>query len=62
MALLLLLVAFNNIVNYGDNRAFVRHVMAMDTVFPGSTQTWATRSIRSRCSSSSMGRSSQPRR
>src|SRR5579859_6257586 len=45
MALLLLLVAFNNIVDYGDNWAFVRHVMSMDTVFPGSTQAW--RAIRS---------------
>src|SRR5690242_8056070 len=40
MALLLGLVAFNNIVNYGDNWAFVQHVMGMDTIFPGSTQQW----------------------
>jgi predicted small integral membrane protein len=40
MALLLGLVAFNNIVDYGDNWAFVQHVMGMDTVFPDSTQRW----------------------
>ena len=40
MALLLGLVAFNNIVGYRDNWAFVQHVMAMDTIFPGSTQAW----------------------
>ena len=40
MALLLGLVAFNNIVDYGDNWAFVQHVMGMDTIFPGSTQHW----------------------
>lgn len=40
MALLLALVAFGNIVDYGDNWAFVQHVMAMDTIFPDSTQRW----------------------
>jgi predicted small integral membrane protein len=40
MALLLGLVAFNNIVDYGDNWSFVQHVTAMDTVFPDSTQRW----------------------
>jgi predicted small integral membrane protein len=40
MALLLALVAFNNIVDYGDNWTFVQHVMGMDTVFPDSTQRW----------------------
>ena len=45
MALLLGLVAFNNIVDYGDNWAFVHHVMGMDTVFPDSSQRW--RSIHS---------------
>ncbi|HEX4077298.1 MAG TPA: DUF2165 domain-containing protein [Rhizomicrobium sp.] len=40
MALLLGLVAFNNIVDFGDNWAFVHHVMGMDTVFPDSTQRW----------------------
>ncbi|HEX4079277.1 MAG TPA: DUF2165 domain-containing protein [Rhizomicrobium sp.] len=40
MALLLGLVAFNNIVDYGDNWAFVHHVMGMDTIFADSTQRW----------------------
>jgi predicted small integral membrane protein len=40
MALLLALVAFNNIVDYGDNWNYVQHVMGMDAVFPGSTQRW----------------------
>jgi predicted small integral membrane protein len=40
MVLLLGLVAFNNIVDYRDNWAFVQHVMGMDTVFPDSTQGW----------------------
>ncbi len=40
MALLLGLVAFNNIVDYGSNWAFVQHVLAMDTIFPDSTQRW----------------------
>ena len=29
-----LLVAYDNIVDYGSNWAFVQHVLAMDTVFP----------------------------
>ena len=40
MALLLGLVVFNNIVDYGDNWTFVQHVMGMDTVFPNSSQRW----------------------
>jgi predicted small integral membrane protein len=28
------LIAYNNIVDYGSNWAFVQHVLAMDTVFP----------------------------
>jgi predicted small integral membrane protein len=31
------LVAFNNVVDYGSNWTFIQHVLAMDTVFPGST-------------------------
>ena len=30
-----LLVTYNNIVDYGSNYAFVRHVLSMDTTFPG---------------------------
>jgi predicted small integral membrane protein len=40
MALLLALVAFNNIADYGDNWVFVRHVTGMDSIFPDSTQRW----------------------
>ena len=31
-----LLVGYNNIVDYGSNYEFVRHVLLMDTTFPGS--------------------------
>ena len=34
------LVAFGNITDYGTNFAFVQHVLAMDTIFPGSTITY----------------------
>lgn len=30
-----LLVAFNNLVDYGSNHEFVRHTLSMDTTFPG---------------------------
>lgn len=30
-----LLVAFNNLVDYGSNDTFVRHTLRMDTTFPG---------------------------
>jgi predicted small integral membrane protein len=30
-----LLVALNNVVDYGSNYEFVRHVLSMDTTFPG---------------------------
>lgn len=34
MALFCLLVAFNNILDYGTNFQFVQHVLRMDTTFP----------------------------
>jgi len=34
-ALFALLVAFNNLVDYGSNYEFVRHTLSMDTTFPG---------------------------
>src|SRR5437763_12591635 len=34
-ALFALLVAFNNVVDYGSNYEFVRHTLSMDTTFPG---------------------------
>ena len=35
LALFALLVCLNNLVDYGSNFAFVQHVLAMDTTFPG---------------------------
>ncbi len=35
VALFALLVAFNNITDYGSNFAFVQHVLRMDTTFEG---------------------------
>lgn len=34
MAFYVTLVAFGNLTDYGSNLAFVRHVLAMDTIFP----------------------------
>jgi predicted small integral membrane protein len=33
-ALFALLVAYNNVADYGSNYAFVRHTLSMDTTFP----------------------------
>lgn len=33
-------VAFGNVTDYDTNWAFVQHVLAMDTIFPGSTLKW----------------------
>jgi len=33
------LVTLNNLVDYGSNFAFVRHVLSMDTTFPGNALT-----------------------
>jgi len=38
-ALFALLVAFNNLVDYGSNYEFVRHTLSMDTTFPGNALT-----------------------
>lgn len=35
LAAFCLLVAFNNLTDYGTNHLFVQHVMSMDTTFPG---------------------------
>ncbi|AWC22066.1 hypothetical protein CO731_01522 [Aminobacter sp. MSH1] len=35
LAAFTLLVVFNNITDYGSNYNFVRHVLSMDTTFPG---------------------------
>ena len=34
-ALFALLVAADNLLDYGSNYQFVRHVLSMDTTFPG---------------------------
>src|ERR1700675_2377066 len=34
------LVVFNNITDYGSNYEFVRHVMMMDSTFPGNRWMW----------------------
>ena len=39
-ALFFALVAFGNMTDYDANWAFVRHVLAMDSIFPNSTLTW----------------------
>jgi predicted small integral membrane protein len=36
------LVVFNNITDYGSNYEFVRHVMMMDSTFPGNRGMWRT--------------------
>ncbi len=41
----LLLVVFNNVTDYGSNYAFISHVLAMDTTYPGNGGLW--RAIRS---------------
>lgn len=35
LAVFALLVTFDNLTDYGTNFAFVRHVLSMDTTFPG---------------------------
>jgi predicted small integral membrane protein len=34
------LVVFNNITDYGSNAQFVRHVLSMDSTFPGNAGMW----------------------
>jgi predicted small integral membrane protein len=40
VGLYLALVVFNNLTDYGTNYAFVQHVLAMDTTFPGNQEMW----------------------
>jgi predicted small integral membrane protein len=40
IALFATLVAFGNLTDYGTNLAFVQHVLAMDSIFPGSQITY----------------------
>ena len=39
-AFFLLIVVFNNLTDYGSNFQFVRHVLSMDTTFPGNRGMW----------------------
>jgi len=40
VAIFYTLVVFNNITDYGSNYEFVRHVMMMDSTFPGNRGMW----------------------
>jgi predicted small integral membrane protein len=40
VALYYTLIVFNNCTDYGSNYQFVRHVMMMDTTFPGNHGMW----------------------
>jgi predicted small integral membrane protein len=40
LAIFALMVTLNNVTDYGSNEAFVRHVLAMDSIFPESTLRW----------------------
>jgi predicted small integral membrane protein len=40
VALFHTLVVFNNLTDYGSNAQFVRHVLLMDTTFPGNHGMW----------------------
>lgn len=40
LALLHALVVFNNVTDFSSNYEFVRHVLAMDTTFPGNHGMW----------------------
>jgi predicted small integral membrane protein len=40
LAVFSLLVGVDNIVDYGSNHEFVRHVLSMDTVFPDNALKW----------------------
>jgi predicted small integral membrane protein len=40
VAIFYCLVVFNNITDYGSNYEFVRHVMMMDSTFPGNRGMW----------------------
>ena len=40
VALFFTLVVFNNLTDYASNHQFVRHVLSMDTTFPGNRGMW----------------------
>ena len=40
IALFYTILVLNNITDYGSNYQFVRHVLMMDSTFPGNHGTW----------------------
>ncbi len=40
IALYYTLVVLNNLTDFGSNYAFIRHVLSMDSTFPGNHATW----------------------
>ena len=40
VALFMALVTLNNVIDYGSNFAFVKHVLSMDTTFPENQLRW----------------------
>jgi predicted small integral membrane protein len=40
VALFYTFVVFNNLTDYNSNFQFVRHVLTMDTIFPGNPELW----------------------
>src|SRR4051794_6722095 len=40
LALFAVVVALDNVADYGSNETFVRHVLAMDTTFPQNALRW----------------------
>jgi predicted small integral membrane protein len=40
VALVTSLIVFNNVTDYGSNYQFVKHVLSMDTTFPGNSGLW----------------------
>ena len=45
----LALVVFNNATDYGSNYQFIRHVLSMDTTFPGNSGLWRAVSSAAAC-------------
>ncbi|CAM5559657.1 Putative small integral membrane protein OS=Streptomyces griseomycini OX=66895 GN=FHS37_004281 PE=4 SV=1 [Streptomyces griseomycini] len=61
VALYITLVAFGNITDFGTNREFVRHVLAMDMMFKDDDLMWRAKPARG-CRTRPMSRSSCGRR
>jgi predicted small integral membrane protein len=52
MAIFYSLVVFNNTIDYDSNHQFVRHVLMMDSTFPGNRHMW--RAWNSQCGTQSL--------